>query len=289
MASTVYYRNASLSEVNVFYREAGDPSHPTILLLHGFPTSSHMFRNLIPLLACFLHVVAPDFPGFGYTESPPAADFAYTFDHLASTVEELIHDHLKIQRYYLYIMDYGAPVGLRIMEAHPDRVLGLVVQNGIAHKEGLTAFWDPIRAYWKDKTAANEAALLPLFTFDTTKYQYVTGARDVEKVSPDTWHLDYYFLALPGHTRIQLDLFYDYRTNLDRYPGFQATFRKYQYPTLIVWGKHDFIFGVPGAKAFLRDLPHAELHLLDGGHFVLEDHLLEIAGYILKFAKKVTP
>jgi pimeloyl-ACP methyl ester carboxylesterase len=284
--ATVYYRNASLSEVNMFYREAGDASNPTILLLHGFPSSSHMFRGLIPLLACFLHVVAPDYPGFGYTDSPPATDFAYTFDHLAGTVEELIH-HLGIRSYFLYVMDYGAPVGFRIMEANPERVLGLVVQNGIAHEEGLTSFWDPIRKYWKDKNSANEEALLPLFTFDTTKSQYTIGAKDVEKVSPDAWYFDYYFLQLPGHTQIQLDLFYDYRTNLDRYPGFQATFRKYQYPTLIVWGKHDFIFGVPGAKAFLRDLPSAELHLLDGGHFVLEDHLKEVAEYILKFAKKV--
>lgn len=284
----VYYREANLSSVKMFYREAGDPSDPTILLLHGFPTSSHMFRNLIPLLSVFLHVVAPDYPGFGYTTSPPVDKFDYTFDNLAATVEELIQK-LELKNYYIYIMDYGAPVGLRLLKAHPERILGMVVQNGNAYEEGLTPFWDPIRKYWANKTTENETPLLSLFTLETTRSQYVTGVKDITRIPPENWSLDYYFLSQPGHTEIQLALFYDYQTNLKLYPSFHALFRKYQFPTLITWGKNDIIFGVPGAKAFLRDLPKAELHLLDGGHFVLEDHVDEVAQYILKFAEKVTP
>lgn len=283
----VQHRHAQLSELKVFYREAGDPRKPTMLLLHGFPTSSHMFRRLIPLLAPEMHVVAPDLPGFGYTESPPASTFEYTFDHLADTVEELLQ-HLHITRFFVYIMDYGAPTGLRLVEAHPERILGLVVQNGNAYEEGLTAFWEPLRKLWKDRTPETEAPLRAFLSLEGTRSQYVDGVKDVGKVSPDNWVNDMFFLQQPGHDQIQLDLFYDYRHNLLRYPGFQATFRKHQFPTLIVWGKNDGIFGVAGATAFLRDLPHAELVLLDGGHFVLEDHLTEVANHIVRFVTAAT-
>lgn len=258
-----------------------------MVLLHGFPTSSHMFRRLIPLLASEMHVVAPDLPGFGFTESPPATNFTYSFDHLANTVEELIQ-HLRITRFFVYIMDYGAPTGLRLMESHPERILGLVVQNGNAYEEGLTPFWVPLRKMWKNRTPETEAPLREFLTLEATQWQYVTGMKDVSKISPDNWVNDMFFLQQSGHDQIQLDLFYDYQSNLPRYPGFHTTFRKHQFPALIVWGQNDPIFGVEGAKAYLRDLPHAELVLLDSGHFVLEDHLEEVAAHMVRFVKAVT-
>jgi pimeloyl-ACP methyl ester carboxylesterase len=276
------YKTAQLSKLKVFYREAGNPASPTVLLLHGFPTSSHMFRNLIPALAPYAHLVAPDLPGFGNTESPTDGTFTYTFDNLALTVEELV-EHLGLKSYFVYLMDYGAPTGFRLAIAHPERVLGLIVQNGNAYSEGLTPFWDDLKKYWKDRSPETEKPIRPILSFEATKSQYIVGAQDESKVSPDTWHHDYYFLTQPGHDQIQLDLFYDYRSNIPLYPTFHEYFRKYQWPTLIVWGKNDFIFGVDGAKAFLRDLPKAELHLLNGGHFVLEEYLDEAAKYMKDF------
>jgi len=286
--NTVHYRKRKLSQLNVFYREAGDPQKPTMLLLHGFPTSSHMFRNLIPLLAKDMHVIAPDLPGFGYTDTPTDGSFEYTFDNLAKVIGELV-DQLGLQRYYVYVMDYGAPTGFRLIEAHPERVAGLVVQNGNAYSEGLTSAWDNIRRYWADRSKENADAILPMFSFDFTRQQYTFGAKDISKISPDNWHMDYFFLQQPGHTKLQLDLFYDYQTNLKRYDGFHEVFRKYQFPTLIVWGKNDMFFNEAGAKAFLRDLPKAELHFFDGGHFVVEEYLHEVADYMKKFVKPVHP
>jgi pimeloyl-ACP methyl ester carboxylesterase len=282
--TAVHYRNLQLSKLNVFYREAGDSKKPTILLLHGFPTSSHMFRNLIPLLAKEMRVIAPDLPGFGYTESPIDGSFEYTFDNLAKVIEEFV-EKLSLTKYFVYVMDYGAPTGFRLMEAHPERVAGLVVQNGNAYAEGLTDAWGNIRKYWKDRTKENANALLPLFSFEFTREQYVAGSKDISKISPDNWYLDYSILQKPGHTQIQLDLFYDYQNNLKRYERFHQVFRKYQFPTLIVWGKNDMFFNETGARAFLKDLPKAELHLLDGGHFVVEEYLHEVAGYMTSFVK----
>lgn len=282
MSYPTAYKTAQLSQLKVFYREAGDPASPTVLLLHGFPTSSHMFRNLIPALAPVAHLVAPDLPGYGNTESPTDGSFDYTFDNLALVVGELA-EHLGLKKYFIYLMDFGAPTGFRLAMAHPERVIGLIVQNGNAYEEGLTPIWGDIRKYWVDRTPEKAKPILPMFSMDFTKMQYSEGTQDMTKVSPDTWHHDYYFLTRPGREQIQLDLFYDYRTNIPFYPTLQEAFRKYQWPTVIVWGKNDFIFGVEGAKAFHRDLPKAELHLLNGGHFLLEEYLDESAKYMKDF------
>jgi pimeloyl-ACP methyl ester carboxylesterase len=294
LVDNIQYLNAPLPQFNVFYREAGDPSGPTILLLHGFPTSSHMFRSLVPALALYMHVIAPDLPGFGLTTESQSASaatdgtgFKYTFDNLAVVVEELII-YLGITNFFLYAMDYGAPTGFRLMAARPERILGLIVQNGNAYEEGLTDAWVNIRRYWKERTPEVEALIRPMFTLDFTRKQYVFGAKDETKISPDNWINDYYFLQQVGKDRIQLNLFYDYQNNLKLYPEWQKAFRKYQFPTLIVWGKNDFLFGPLGATAFKRDLPHAKLHFLDGGHFVLEEYLAPIANYIIKFVEEVT-
>jgi len=285
LVDNIQYLNASLSQSTVFYREAGDPSGPTMLLLHGFPTSSHMFRLLVPALALYMHVIAPDLPGFGLTTESHSG-FNYTFDNLAGVVDELIQ-HLGISHYFLYAMDYGAPVGFRLMAAHPEHILGLVVQNGNAYEVGLTDAWVNIRRYWKERTP-EVALILPMFTLDFTRKQYVFGAQDETKISPDNWIIDYYFLQQVGKDRIQLDLFYDYQTNLKLYPEWHEVFRKHQYPTLIVWGKNDFLFSPQGATAFKKDLPHAKLHFFDGAHFVLEEYLVPIANYIIKFVEEVT-
>jgi pimeloyl-ACP methyl ester carboxylesterase len=279
---TVHYRSAKIDGVDMFYREAGPADGPVVLLLHGFPTSSHMFRNLIPLLADRYHVIAPDYPGFGQSDAPDHAKFAYTFSHYADMVDTLM-TQLSAKKYAMYVMDYGAPVGYRLALKHPERVSGLIVQNGNAYEEGLREFWDPIKAYWADDSNEKREALSNLVVLDTTKFQYTDGVKDLTRISPDNWVHDQALLDRPGNKDIQLDLFHDYGTNVPLYPQFQAFFRERKPPTLIVWGKNDKIFPEIGAHPYLRDLPDAEMHLLDTGHFALEDKLDEMAPLIRDF------
>ncbi len=279
---TVHYRSTTIERVKVFYREAGPANGPVVLLLHGFPTSSHMFRNLIPLLADRYRVIAPDYPGFGQSDAPDHDKFVYSFGHYADIMDALI-SQLGARKYAMYVMDYGAPVGYRLALKHPERVSGLIVQNGNAYDEGLREFWNPIKAYRADGSAQHRAALSGVLSLETTKFQYTDGVKDVSRISPDNWVIDQAGLDRPGNKEIQLDLFYDYRTNVPLYPKFQAFFRERKPPTLIVWGKNDKIFPEEGAHPYLRDVPGAELHLLDTGHFALEDKLDEMAPLIRSF------
>ena len=281
-ASVTRYRTATVDGVNIFYREAGPADGPVVLLLHGFPTSSHMFRNLIPLLADRYHVIAPDFPGFGGSAAPDHKQFVYSFGHYADLMDGLVQQ-LGAKKYTMYVMDYGAPVGYRLALKHPERVSGMIVQNGNAYVEGLGKFWDPIKAYWADKSQAKRTALHMLVTPEITRFQYVDGVRDVSRIDPDNWLHDQVLLDRPGNRDIQMNLFGDYGTNVPLYPQFQAFFRRYQPPTLIVWGRNDKIFPAEGAYPYLRDLPHADLHLLDTGHFALEDKLDVMAPIIRQF------
>ena len=269
-APVVHYRTVKVDGIDNFYREAGPANAPVVLLLHGFPTSSHMFRDLIPALADRYHVIAPDYPGFGESAAPDHTKFAYTFAHYADLVDELL-GQLHAKRYAMYVMDYGAPVGYRLALKHPERVSALIVQNGNAYEEGLKEFWDPIKAYWADGSDAHRKALDFLVQPATTKFQYTDGVKDVTRIDPDNWVHDQALLDRPGNKDIQLDLFHDYGTNVPLYPKFQAFFRERKPPTLIVWGQNDKIFPADGARPYLRDLPHAQLHLLDTGHFALED------------------
>jgi pimeloyl-ACP methyl ester carboxylesterase len=278
----IHYHTVSVDGVDIFYRDAGPHEAPILLLLHGFPTSSHMFRNLIPLLAERYRVIAPDYPGFGQSAMPDRKDFSYTFARYAELVDALLRT-LGAEHFTIYLMDYGAPVGLLVAIKHPDRVTAMVVQNGNAYEEGLKEFWNPIRAYWADGSAANRNALGGLVTLETTKFQYTDGVRDVSRIDPDNWLHDQTLLDRPGNKDIQLDLFRDYRTNVSMYPQFQEFFRRRKPPTLIVWGANDKIFPSDGARGYLRDLPHAELHLLDTGHFALEDKLDEMEPLIRGF------
>ncbi|WP_223218096.1 alpha/beta fold hydrolase [Rhizobium wenxiniae] len=273
---TVHYRTATVEGLKIFYREAGPADGPVVLLLHGFPTSSHMFRNLIPLLADRYRVIAPDYPGFGYSDAPDHKTFTYSFAHYADMVDDLL-GQLGARSYALYVMDYGAPVGYRLALKHPERVTGLIVQNGNAYEEGLKEFWDPIKAYWASGSQKDRDAQATMVTLEATKFQYTDGVKDISRISPDNWAHDQPLLDRPGNNEIQFDLFYDYRTNVALYPEIQAFFRDRQPPTLIVWGKNDKIFPAEGAHPYLRDIPDAELHLLDTGHFALEDKLDEIA------------
>jgi pimeloyl-ACP methyl ester carboxylesterase len=278
----VMYHTVKVDGVDVFYREAGPKDGPTVLLLHGFPTSSHMFRNLIPLLADRYHVIAPDYPGFGESGAPDHTKFDYTFGHYADIVDDLM-TQLNVKQYAMYVMDYGAPVGYRLALKHPDRVTALIVQNGNAYEEGLKEFWDPIKVYWKSDTPENREALSFLVVPATTKFQYTDGMSDVARIDPDNWEHDQPLLDRPGNKDIQLDLFHDYGSNVPLYPKFQAFFREKKPPTLIVWGKNDKIFPADGASPYLRDLPHAEMHMLDTGHFALEDKLDVMAPLIHDF------
>lgn len=280
--SVTRYQFAKVAGVDLFYREAGRRDAPVVVLLHGFPASSHMFRNLIPLLAQRYHVIAPDYPAFGQSDAPDRATFQYTFAEFAELVDGLLAK-LGASRYALYVQDYGAPVGYRLALRHPERISALIVQNGNAYEEGLREFWKPLKAYWADASPAHRAAMRAALTLQATKSQYLTGVRDPARVAPDNWVQDQALLDRPGIDEIMLDLFRDYRTNVALYPKFQAFFRERQPPTLIVWGKNDVIFPVEGARAYLRDLPQAELHVLDTGHFALEDKLDEIARLTLDF------
>lgn len=281
--SVVHHRTAHVDGVDVFYREAGDPANPTLLLLHGFPSSSHMFRTLIPALADQYHLVAPDHIGFGQSSMPQVTEFEYSFDKLTEVTEALV-DHLGLERFALYIHDYGAPIGLRIASRRPERVTALISQSGNAYMEGFTPFWDVLFAHAKDREA-NEAQVRELFTLETTRWQYTHGvpADRLDRIGPEAWLLDQWGLDRPGNSEIQLQLFWDYQFNLDGYPAFQAYFREHQPPLLVTWGKNDEIFGAAGAEAYRRDLPQGEFHLLDAGHFALESHGEEISGYIRDF------
>lgn len=275
-------RIVSIEGLDIFYREAGSRHNPTILLLHGFPTSSHMFRNLIPALADRFHLVAPDYPGYGNSSMPAVDEFEYTFDHLAEIMEKFI-TAIGLERYSLYLMDYGAPIGYRIATKNPERVEALIVQNGNAYEEGLREFWEPIKAYWQDRSAENTEKLKFLVTLDATRWQYTNGVRDLAAISPDTWNMDQHFLDRLGNGEIQLALLYSYGTNPPLYPQWQDYFRRYQPPTLIVWGKNDAIFPAEGAHPYRRDLKDVELHLLDTGHFALEEDGEVIAHHIRQF------
>ncbi|MDX2243805.1 MAG: alpha/beta hydrolase [Leptolyngbyaceae cyanobacterium bins.302] len=276
------YRTVSIDGLDIFYREAGSRDNPTILLLHGFPTSSHMFRNLIPALANKFHLVAPDYPGYGNSSMPTVNEFDYTFDHLTEIVEKFI-DAIDLKKYSLYVMDYGAPIGYRIAAKYPERVQSLIVQNGNAYEEGLREFWEPIKAYWQERSPENAEKLKYLFTLEATKWQYTNGVHNLEAISPDAWTVDQHFLDRPENEEIQLALFYSYGTNPLLYPQWQEYFRKYQPPTLIVWGKNDDIFPAEGAYPYQRDLKDVEFHLLDTGHFALEEEGEAISNYIGQF------
>lgn len=268
----IHYRTVKMDGLDIFYREAGPANAPVVLLLHGFPTSSHMFRNLIPLLADRYRVIAPDYPGFGQSSAPNNTEYKYTFANYADLMTRLA-EQLGARRYALYLMDYGAPVGYRMAIKHPDRVSALIIQNGNAYTEGLAQFWDPIKKYWAEPNNDNRQAIGYLVERKTTNFQYTDGVSDVSRIDPDNVGHDQPLLDRPGNRDIQLDLFLDYGTNVPLYPQFQEYFRKYQPPTIIVWGKNDKIFPESGAKPYLRDLPKAEYHMLDSGHFVLEDRL----------------
>lgn len=279
MSTTIHYRSTDVDGFNVFYREAGRPGAPKLLLLHGFPSSSHMFRDLIPLLADRFHIVAPDLPGFGQSAMPPRDAFTYTFDHLAQVIDRFT-EVVGFDRFVVYVFDYGAPVGLRIAMKHPERIAGIVSQNGNAYVEGLSEGWNPIQAYWSDPSQKNRDALRAFLAPEATRWQYVHGVPDESLVSPDGIALDNHYLARPGSDEIQLDLFGDYQSNVALYPAFQAYFRAHRPRFLAIWGKHDPFFLPPGAEAFKRDLPDADVRFLDTGHFALETHAGEIAAAI---------
>ncbi len=287
-APPIALRTAHVGPVTVFYREAGDRRNPTLLLLHGFPTSSHMFRQLIPLLADRYHIVAPDLPGFGYTSAPPRGEFAYTFDNLAQVVERFT-GAIGLTRYAIYVFDYGAPVGFRLALARPERITAIISQNGNAYEEGLGEDWAPVRRYWQDPSQDNRDALRPMLTLDGIKWQYVHGVPDASQVAPEAYWLDYAQINRPGNDEIQLDLFGDYANNIAMYPQFQAYFAARKPPLLAVWGRWDPFFLPPGAEAYKRDNPNAEVHLLDTGHFALETHAEEIATFIRRFLERSVP
>ncbi|MBB3595036.1 pimeloyl-ACP methyl ester carboxylesterase [Rhizobium sp. BK529] len=265
-----YHRTDSVAGLDIFYREAGERGAPAVVLLHGFPSSSHMYRNLIPALADRYHVIAPDLPGFGLSEMPSSSDFEYGFATFSTVVDSLL-EQLGVERYALYVMDYGAPTGFRLALAHPDRVTALIIQNGNAYEDGMGDFWAPTRAYWADNGAANRDAMRPFLSLDGTRFQYLAGTSDEARIDPAVWLYDQLFLDRPGSVEIQLDIIYDYRTNIALYPAFHAYLREYRPPTLILWGENDPIFLPDGARAYLRDVPDAELHFLDTGHFALEE------------------
>lgn len=280
----VAHRTATVDGLSVFYREAGDPDAPKLLLLGGFPASSHQFRNLIPALADRFHIVAPDYPGFGNTDMPDPTEFAYTFDRLSEIVEDLLETIGFTGPMGIFMQDYGGPVGNRIIARHPDWLAWQVIQNSNAYEEGFTGAWDGIRhALWVDRSPETEAPLLPFLEVDGVKLVYTHGHRDPAAISPDNWNMDVHFLERPNARRVQLDLFYDYRTNVELYPAWQTFLRAHQPKTLILWGQNDIFFTPEGGEAYLRDLPDAELIRLDTGHFAVEDHLDEIAGAIRRF------
>jgi len=284
-----FYKTVNVQGVEIFYREAGPKDAPTILLLHGFPTSSHMFRSLIPALSDRYHVVAPDYPGFGNSAQPSMEEFEYTFNHLAEIIDAFT-EQIGLKTYSLYLMDYGAPVGYRLAAKHPERIDSLIVQNGNAYEEGLRDFWIPIKKYWTERTDANAEPLKGFITPEGVEWQYTHGVRDAEKISPDNWNVDLRHLTREGNPSIQLALFHSYGSNPPLYPEWQQYFRDHQPPTLIVWGEHDYIFPADGAHPYKQDLKDVEFHLLNTGHFALEEDGDLIATYIRDFmSRKVKP
>ncbi|HEY5909268.1 MAG TPA: alpha/beta hydrolase [Verrucomicrobiae bacterium] len=281
------YQTIQVNGINLFYREAGNATSPTVLLLHGFPASSHMFRNLIPRLADHYHVVAPDLPGFGFSDSPPRDQFKYTFENLARVIDAFT-EKLGLKRFAIYIFDYGAPVGLRLALAHPERISAIISQNGNAYEEGLSEGWNPIQNYWKEPSAGNRAALRDFLQPEATKWQYRHGVADPSLIAPESYALDSALLSRPGNDEIQLDLFLDYASNARLYPKFQEYFRKQHPPLLAVWGQNDPFFLPAGAKAFTRDNPGAQVHFYDTGHFALETHAAEIANAVTEFLRGVS-
>ncbi|MEL6257777.1 MAG: alpha/beta hydrolase [Pseudomonadota bacterium] len=281
---TVQFKSMEIDGLTVAYREAGDPSRPTILLLHGFPTSSHMFRELMPILAKKYHVLAPDYPGYGASDMPAMSDFEYSFASLAATMDKFV-EAKGVNTFTLYAMDYGAPVGYRMFNDAPERVSGLIIQNGNAYEEGLETFWDPFKVFWANPTDENAEPLRAFLEYDAQVWQYTHGVPEaaLSLVSPDNWHHDQFLLDRDGAKDIQVQLFKSYGTNVPEYANWQEKFRKHQPPALIVWGKNDHIFPPAGAYPYLRDLEDVEMHMLDAGHFVLETHLDFVADEILDF------
>jgi pimeloyl-ACP methyl ester carboxylesterase len=278
----IRYRTVDVNGLKVFYREAGTAGNPKLLLLHGFPSAGHMFRDLIPLLADRYHLIAPDLPGFGQSQMPARADFKYTFDNIAAVIDRFT-EVVGFERFALYVFDYGAPTGLRIAVKHPERITAIISQNGNAYEEGLSEGWNPIQAYWKDPSEKNRAALRAFLTPEATRWQYTHGVTDEATVSPDGIALDSFYLARPDAHEVQLDLFGDYQSNVALYPTFQAYLRKHQPRLLAVWGRNDPFFLPPGAEAFKRDIPNARVQFLDTGHFALETHAGAIAAAIREF------
>jgi len=278
----IQYKTVKVNGVNIFYREAENLKKPTILLLHGFPSSSHMFRNLIRELAGEYNIIAPDYPGFGNSDQPPINEFEYTFDNLANVINNFVEE-IKLDKYSIYVHNYGAPVGFRLAINHPERIQAIISQNGNAYEEGLLSSWDPIRKYWEYPTEENKEKLRSLLTIDFTKLQYVNGTRNPTAISPDSWNIDQFVLDRPGNKEIQLALFFDYQNNLKQYAIWQEYFRKHQPPTLVVWGKNDIFFGSQGALAFQRDIKDVEVHLLNTGHFPLEEDLDVSVNLIKRF------
>jgi len=282
----ISHKTIDVNGLNIFYREANPKDAFSILLLHGFPTSSHMFRNLIPALSDKFHLVAPDFPGYGNSSMPPVDEFDYTFDHIADIIDAFTQK-IGLKNFSMYVMDYGAPVGYRIAVKHPERIQALIVQNGNAYDEGLREFWDPIKDYWNEKSEDNAVVLRDsLLTIEATKWQYTNGVRNPEAIAPDNWIHDQFLLERPGYKEIQLQLFYDYGSNPPLYPDWQAYFRQYQPPTLVAWGKNDYIFPAEGATPYKRDLKNIDFHILDTGHFALEEDGGLIASLIRNFIDK---
>jgi pimeloyl-ACP methyl ester carboxylesterase len=285
-SATTTYRWTSVDGISLFYREAGERTAPTIVLLHGFPSSSREFDSLIPLLATRYHILAPDFPGFGHSEAPPPTAYTYTFDHLASTIDHLL-EQLNINRYSLYLHDYGGPVGMRIMKAHPGRLGALIVQNANVYQEGLGEKWSGIARYWSDPDGHPEV-FQAFVSLAAAEQRHRSGSRHPERYNPDTWNDEFAFLSRPGQEQIQADLLYDYRTNVASYPAWQAWLRSHQPATLVVWGRNDPSFIPAGAEAFRRDLPQAQIQLLDAGHFALDEANDEIADLMLQFMLGLT-
>jgi pimeloyl-ACP methyl ester carboxylesterase len=280
--SAIAYRTADVDGWKIFYREAGRADAPTLLLLHGFPSAGHMFRDLIPLLADRFHIVAPDLPGFGQSDMLARGMFAYTFDHIAEIIDRFT-EVIGLKRFAIYVFDYGAPTGFRIAAKHPERITAIISQNGNAYEEGLSDGWTPIRAYWEDASEKNREALRAFLKPETTVWQYTHGVVDATKVSPDGYSLDNFYLSRPGADEVQLDLFGDYKSNVALYPAFQSYFRTHKPPFLAVWGKNDPFFLPPGAEAFRRDNPNATVRFFDTGHFALETHAAEIAAAVRDF------
>jgi pimeloyl-ACP methyl ester carboxylesterase len=287
-SSSLTYRSVAIDGVNIFYREAGPADAPTLLLLHGYPSSSRMFDTLMPLLADRYHLIAPDYPGFGQSDAPPADEFAYTFDHLGAVIVKFA-DTLGLKGYVLYIQDYGGPIGFRLAVAHPGRVKGIIVQNAVASEDGLGPAWEIRRAYWKDR-AAYEDKVIPGFTsLEGAKGRHIGSSPHPERYNPDTWCDEFALLSRPGQQRIQADLFWSYQTNVASYPKWQAWMRQHKPPMLVVWGRYDPSFAVVGALGYKREVPEAEVHILNAGHFALDEKLDEIAGLIRGFLARRPP